>query len=87
MEVYAIYSGSRYEGGSVDAICLTKEKALEEAEKFFHKEQAHTHRIHKDKVRWQWKEVERELWWHEDLIKMYQNPVSEIRVIRYKVIE
>lgn len=84
--VYAIYSGSVYEGGGVIEIYADKEKAIKFAIMLVEKEKKSTERIHKKDMNseyWKWSEKEN----GGSIVKCWANPVDEIIVYEYNLIQ
>lgn len=86
MEVYAIYTGSIYEGGDVDSIYAELDKAVEVAEKMFQEADAQSRKVHdEDPERWAWSE-DLEIPVGSFRERRWKNLVEEIVILKYPVL-
>lgn len=80
MKVYALYSGCRFEGGNVDAIYSTPEKAMIAALKMLKAERKQSLRVMGEDT---WGEVVNK--WNDSIIKIWQDDIDEIIIYEYDV--
>ena len=87
MKVYALYTGCRFEGGSVSEIYAEKESAIKFALMLVEKENNDIKRKH-DNDEWEYDDEE---WEYKEqsaqgmVIKCWQNPIDEIIVYEYEL--
>lgn len=85
-KVYAIHEGCRFEGGGVTEIYADKEKAIKFALMKVEQERIQTAQIHADEPEeWEWKEI-KFTYPESKVVKLWQNPIDEIIVYEYDLI-
>lgn len=81
MIIYGVGEGCRFEGGGWPVLFLRESDAVIYAEELFSKSIDEAKRIWGDDYKeWEWEEVEREGYWNDSIIRLWQNPTEEIRL-------